>query len=106
MRNIRVTIAPDSPRFLDQLRLHMRAHGLAYRTEQTYIHWAKRYIYYDGKRHPKDLGAAELGQFLADLSNQHHCSINAQKSALNALVYLYKGQLKDPEGFKFNQSFQ
>jgi hypothetical protein len=106
MSNIRVTIAPDSPRFLDQLRLHMRAHGLTYRTEQTYIHRAKRYIYYHGKRHPKVLGAAELGQFLADLSNQHHCSINAQKSALNALVYLYKGQLKDPEGFKFNQSFQ
>ena len=30
MSNIRVTIAPDSPRFLDQLRLHMRAHGFAY----------------------------------------------------------------------------
>ena len=59
MSNIRVTIAPDSPRFLDQLRLHMRAHGLAYRTEQTYIHWAKRYIYYHGKRHPKDLGSDE-----------------------------------------------
>lgn len=46
MMNVRVTIAPDSPRFLDQLRLHMRAHGLAYRTEQAYIHWATHCYHY------------------------------------------------------------
>lgn len=90
MDNIRTTISPESPRFIDQLRLHMRAHGLAYRTEQTYVHWVKRFIYFNNKKHPKDLNPVDIELFLSHLSNARHCSVNTQKSALNALVYVYK----------------
>ena len=41
MDDIRHSIPPKPVRFLDQLRLHIRESGLAYRTEQTYIHWAR-----------------------------------------------------------------
>ena len=90
MDDIRVTISPSSPRLLDQLRLHMRKNGLAYRTEQTYIHWIKRFIYFHNKQHSKVMGPKQIEDFLADLSNTRYCSINTQRTALNALVYLYK----------------
>ncbi|MFQ3324063.1 MAG: integron integrase [Pseudomonadales bacterium] len=77
-------------RLLDQLRFHMRKSGLAYRTEQTYIHWIKRFIYFNNKTHPKDIGVLEIEAFLNDLAIHRNCSINTQKIALNALVYLYK----------------
>ena len=82
---------PNKPvRFLDQIRLHIRKSGLAYRTEQTYIHWIKRYILFHRKQHPKDLGMADIETFLSHLAINRHCSLATQKIALNALVYLYK----------------
>lgn len=87
---VRTTIPPQSPRFLDQLRLHMRQHGLAYRTEQTYVHWVKRFINFNNKQHPKTLEPANIEKFLSYLSNQRYCSVNTQRTALNALVYVYK----------------
>ncbi len=64
MGDIRHRIPQAPTRLLDQLREHMRKSGLAYRTEQTYIHWIKRYIYYHGKRHPKDLEVTDVEAFL------------------------------------------
>lgn len=90
MDDIRHSIKPNPTRFIDQLRLHIRQHGLAYRTEQTYVHWTIRFIKFHKKRHPKDMGAIEVGQFLSHLSAHLDCSVNTQKVALNALVYLYK----------------
>ena len=90
MEDIRVAISPNSPRMLDQLRLHMRKNGLSYRTEQTYIHWVKRFIYFHNKEHPKKMDSKHIECFLGDLSNTRYCSVNTQRTALNALVYLYK----------------
>jgi integron integrase len=90
MDDIRHRIPEKPTRFLDLLRLHIRGQGLAYRTEQTYVHWIKRFIVYHGKRHPKDMGAADVEGFLTHLSVNRHCSTNTQRIALNALVYLYK----------------
>jgi hypothetical protein len=72
---------PDKPtRFLDLLRLHTRGQGLAYRTEQTYIHWVKRFIFYHGKRHPKDMQTAEVEGLLTHLSINRGCSTNTQRA--------------------------
>ncbi|MEZ5548901.1 MAG: integron integrase [Pseudomonadales bacterium] len=90
MDDIRHRIPPQPSRFLDQLRLHIRKSGLAYRTEQTYIHWVKRFIYFHGKRHPKDLGMVEVEKFLNHLAVNRDCAVNTQRIALNALVYVYK----------------
>lgn len=82
---------PDQPvRFMHKLRLHMRENGLAYRTEQTYTHWIKRFIYFHGKKHPKHMGENEIEAFLTDLGVRRDCSVSTQKIALNSLVYLYK----------------
>ena len=90
MDDIRPRIPQKPVRFLDQLRFHVRQSGLAYRTEQTYVHWVKQFIYFHGKRHPKELGPLEIENFLNDLAINRDCAVNTQRVALNALVYLYK----------------
>ena len=79
-----------SGRFIQRLRLHMRNEGLAYRTEQTYVHWIKRFIHFYKLRHPEEMGVVEIERFLSALAINRDCSINTQRVALNSLVYLYK----------------
>ncbi|MGH1371237.1 MAG: integron integrase [Cellvibrionaceae bacterium] len=90
MDDIRHKIPEQPVRFMHKLRQHMRENGLAYRTEQTYSHWIKRFIVFHGKKHPKHMGEAEIEAFLTDLGVRRDCSISTQKIALNSLVYLYK----------------
>jgi len=90
MDDIRHAIPEKPVKFLDQLRLSIRQAGLSYRTEQTYIYSIKRYIYFHGKRHPKELSEAAIEQFLSHLAVNMSCSAGTQRIALNALVYLYK----------------
>ena len=90
MDDIRHKLQVKPTRFLDQLRLHIREHGLAYKTEQTYIHWVKRFIYFHNKQHPKNLAMVDVEAFLSHLAVHQFCSVNTQKIALNAMVYLYK----------------
>jgi len=82
---------PDKPsRFLDQLRAFIRTEGLAYKTEQTYIQWVRRFILFHNKRHPETMGKIEVKAFLDHLVLSRHVAVNTQKTALNALVFLYK----------------
>jgi integron integrase len=90
MDDIRHKLQAKPTRFLDQLRLHIRQQGLAYKTEKTYIYWVKRFIYFHNKQHPKYLATIDIEAFLSHLAVQQFCSVNTQKIALNALVYLYK----------------
>jgi integron integrase len=90
MDDIRPAVPERPIRFLDQLRSHIRENRLAFTTEQTYIHWVKRFINFHKKRHPNEMGAAEVEHFLNHLSIQRFCSANTQRIALNALIYLYR----------------
>jgi len=58
----------QKPRLLDQVRELCRVRHYSPRTEKTYIDWIKRYIYFHDKRHPKDMGAAEINAFLSCLT--------------------------------------
>jgi len=75
--------------FLLELSRDMRLRGYALRTEKTYIHWVRRYIYFIDRRHPSEAGASDVRDFLTYLAADRQVSINTQKVALNALVYLY-----------------
>ena len=55
------------PRLLDLARDTIRRRHYSYRTEQAYLHWMKRFILFSGKRHPRELGAAEVTAFLNHL---------------------------------------
>jgi integron integrase len=78
------------PKLLDQVRSVLRVKHYSYRTEQSYIHWIKHYIYFNNKTHPKDMGAPEISKFLTYLAVKEKVSSSTQNQALCALVFLYK----------------
>ena len=84
-------LLPKQPtRFTDQLRAFIRARNLAYKTEKTYLHWVLRFIRFHGKRHPNTMGSLEVEAFLSDLAVHQRVSVNTQRTALNALIFLYR----------------
>lgn len=86
--------SPQPPRLLDRLRDVIRRRHYSYRTEQAYVHWVKRFIYFSGRRHPAELGAAEVTAFLTHLARDRSVSSSTQNQALAALLFLYEGVLE------------
>jgi integron integrase len=84
---------PDS-RLMDQVSEVLRYYHYAYRTEQTYCDWIKRYLkFYDCKTHPKEMGAAEVERWLSHLATVGKVAASTQRQALNAIVFLYRDVL-------------
>ena len=81
---------PKAPRLLGQLRDAIRRKHYSYRTEETYVHWVKRFIYFSGRRHPATLGQAEVTAFLNYLAVERTVAAATQNQALSALLFLYK----------------
>ncbi|MFW1678581.1 integron integrase [Pontibacter sp. JAM-7] len=84
----------SSSPFISYIRQEIRLRGYSMRTEKTYLHWIKRYIRFHKLRHPSELNASHVRLFLSSLANENHVSVNTQKSALNALAFLYHKVLK------------
>ncbi len=60
------------------------------RTEEVYTDWVRRFILFHRKRHPQNMGAAEVEAFLSYLANERHVSSSTQNQAKAALLFLYK----------------
>lgn len=84
--------------FLNEVVRAVRVRHYSIRTEQAYVGWIKRFIVFHGKRHPREMGAAEVGDFLSHLAVTRNVAANTQNQALNALVFLYKAVLDQPLG--------
>jgi integron integrase len=80
----------EPPKLLDQVRGKIRLKHYSIRTEQCYIDWIRRYILHFDKRHPKDLGAVEVEQFLTHLAVVGKVAASTQNQAKSALLFLYK----------------
>lgn len=78
------------PKLLEQLRDRIRLKHYSLRTEQAYVAWAKRYIFFHGKRHPADMGKAEVEAFLTSLAVERNVTASTQTQALSALLFLYR----------------
>ncbi|MCB1688656.1 MAG: integron integrase [Halioglobus sp.] len=103
MDDIRVPVPPGSTKFMDLLRLDMRARGYALPTERTYLTWIRRFIIFSQKRHPADMGQPEIESFLNHLAVSLTVSPSTQRTALNALVYLYTKYLgREPLELSFS----
>jgi hypothetical protein len=85
-------------RLREQVREVMRFHHYSPRTEEAYWQWIKRFIFFHGKRHPRELGTAEVSAFLSDLTTANDAARATQCQALNALVFLYAQVLLQPLG--------
>ena len=79
-----------SPRLLDEVRRVLRTRHYSLRTEHVYVGWIRRFILANGKRHPRDMGAAEVEQFLSRLAVQCQVAASTQNQALSALLFLYR----------------
>ena len=56
------------PRLLDQVRDRIRRKHYGIRTEQAYVDWFRRFVLHHNKRHPRDMGAAEVEAFLTHVA--------------------------------------
>ena len=81
---------PPKPRLLDRVRHAIETRHYSRRTEKAYVHWTKRYIFFHGKRHPAEMGAAEVAAFLTSLAVQGKVAASTQNQALSALLFLYR----------------
>jgi site-specific recombinase XerD len=80
----------EQPKLLDQVRNKIRLKHYSIRTEQAYTHWIKRFVLFHHKRHPREMGAAEVEQFLTSLAVQGKVSASTQNQAKSGLLFLYK----------------
>ena len=82
------TVQP--PRLLDQLRAEIRVRHYSIRTEQAYVSWVRQFILHHGKRHPRDMGGAEVGAFLSHLAVKREVASSTQNQAKAAILFLYR----------------
>jgi integron integrase len=85
-----------APKLLDRVRDRIRRKGYSLRTEKSYAHWIKRFILFHGKRHPQELGAAEVEAFLTSLAVDRNVAAATQNLALSAILFLYREVLEAP----------
>ena len=89
-------------KLLDQMRLVLRLKHMSIRTEDTYVHWVRRFILFHHKRHPQDMGATEIRAFLSHLAVHAQVAASTQNVALNALVFLYRHVLNSKRSSERN----
>ena len=78
------------PKLLTRLRTAIRTRQYSRRTEEAYVQWVRRYIFFHGVRHPAEMGPSEINAFLSHLAVDRHVSASTQTQALSALVFLYR----------------
>ena len=79
--------------FLERVRSQIRLRHYSIRTEQSYLHWIYRFILFHNKRHPAEMGSAEITAFLSHLATERNVASSTQNQALNAIVFLYRDVL-------------
>ena len=83
-------------RLLDRVRAAVRTRHYSIRTEEAYAGWIRRFILFHGKRHPDDMGEAEINAFVSDLATRGRVASSTQTQALSALLFLYREVLGRP----------
>jgi integron integrase len=90
-KNVTSRIAfPKPPRLLDRVRERIRRKGYSIRTEHAYVDWVRRFVLFHRKRHPSEMGAAEVEAFLTHLAVAGRVAASTQNQAKSALLFLYK----------------
>jgi len=84
----------SQPGLFAAARDKMRTRHLALRTEQAYLQWLRRYVAFHHRKHPRELGAPEVEQFLTHLAVDRKVSAATQNQALQAILFLYRHVLE------------
>lgn len=88
------SLPPQPPKLIDRLRAKTRLLHYSVRTEEAYADWATRFILFHGKRHPKDMGVAEVEAFLTHLAVTRKLAGSTQNQAFSAILFLYQKVLE------------
>jgi integron integrase len=96
MEDILGSGASRPARLLDQVRDAIRRRHYSYRTEEVYVQWIRRFIYFSGRRHPAGMGSEEITAFLNHLAGERNVAAATQNQALSALLFLYREVLAQP----------
>jgi site-specific recombinase XerD len=86
--------SPQPPRLLDQVRQAIRVRHYSLKTEKSYVYYIRDYILFHNKRHPKDMGADEIRNYLSYLAVNQNVASSTQNVALSALLFLYRDVLQ------------
>ena len=89
----RYAASAPQPTLLSVVRERLRVKHYSLRTGQSYVGWVRRYIRFHGRRHPREMGAAEVEAFLSSLAVDRKVSAATQNQALAALLFLYRDVL-------------
>lgn len=83
---------PKKPekKLLDQYREAIQVKQYSPRTAETYIDWVRQYILHHNKRHPKEMGANEINQFITHLVVERKIAASTQNQAISAILFLYR----------------
>jgi len=76
-------------RLRDRLREAIRSRHYSRKTEKAYWYWIRYFVFFHGKRHPAEMGAAEVSAFLSWLATERDVAAATQNQALSALLFLY-----------------
>ncbi len=87
---VRERPVPPPPRLLDRVRAAIQVRHFSRRTEEAYVGWIRRFVLFHGKRHPSEMGEAEITAFLSHLATARRVSASTQNQALSALLFLYQ----------------
>lgn len=82
------------PKLLDEMREQLQTRHYARSTTDTYVMWAKRFILFHGKRHPREMGPDEVEAWLTNLAVNEQISASTQNQALAGVLFLYRDVLK------------
>lgn len=83
---------------LEEVRTGLRMRGYSLATEKTYILWMRRFIHFTGNTHPSAVPLSQIESYLTYLALKQGVSVNTQKTALNALAYMFEKHLKRDMG--------
>ncbi|MBI4779720.1 MAG: phage integrase N-terminal SAM-like domain-containing protein [Oscillatoriophycideae cyanobacterium NC_groundwater_1537_Pr4_S-0.65um_50_18] len=61
-------LQPQSPRLLDQVRQSIRLKHFSLKTEKSYVYYIREFILFHNKRHPNEMGVAEIRAYLSHLT--------------------------------------
>jgi hypothetical protein len=78
------------PKLMERLREVLLSRHYSRRTEQTYCHWVKRFIFFHKVRHSAEVAKPESTAFLTHLAIKEKVSASTQNQALSALLFLYR----------------
>lgn len=82
------------PKLLDEVRSLVRLKHLSLSTERAYVYYIKQFILFHQKRHPREMGSAEVQAYLTHLAVRKQVAASTQNTAFSALLFLFREVLR------------